>query len=157
MGRTLSIVALLVAFAALGLGGWLVVHPNAFRAAPGPSFTDAQRAEARTEACQAYKTVSSGVFENTNRQSPGPPEDATAGMVVVANAKLALLEGGQYLRARTSPAAPADLAAAIARFSTALMDIGAGANAGVVDNDPAQAELFRNADAINTEIKAHCP
>jgi hypothetical protein len=157
MGRTLSVVALLVAFVALGLGGWLTLYPNTFRAAPAETFTAEQRDQAKAEACQAYRTVSAGVFENTNRQSPGPPEDATAGMVVVANAKIALLEGGQYVRARISPATPTDLAAAMTRFGDSLMAIGAGANAGVLDDDPAQAELFKNADTVNNEIKALCP
>jgi hypothetical protein len=157
MGRTLSVVALLVAFVALGVGGWLTRYPDAFRGAPAETFTAAQRDQAKAEACQAYKTVSTGVFENTNRQSPGPPEDVTASMVVVANAKVALLEGGEYLRTRIGPATPPDLADAVTRFGDALMDIGAGANAGVLDNDPAQAELFKRADGVNDEVKALCP
>ena len=156
MGRTLSVVALLIAFVALGLGGWLTRYPETFRPSADKTFSEQQRAEAKTEACTAYNLVSSGVFENTNRQSPGPPEDVVAGMAVVANAKVALVEGGQYLHAKVVPATPPELADALQRFGDALMQIGAGANAGVLDTDPGQAELFKNADTVNNEIKAIC-
>lgn len=155
MGRPVTVIALLVAFIALGVAGWLTRYPDTFRPSE-QSFTADQQTQAKTTACQAFSTVSKGVFENTNRPNPGAPEDVAGSMAVVANAKIALFDGGQYLLARVDPATPADLAAAMKRFGDALLDIGAAANAGVLDNDQSQATRFTDADAVNGQIKALC-
>jgi hypothetical protein len=156
MSRTVPVVALLLAFVALGVSGWLTLHPGTFTSASGQSFSDEERAQAKAKACKAYDVVSAGVFQNTNRKSPGAPDDISAGMVVVANAKVALFDGGQYVKARIEPATPDDLAAAMRRFGDALMYIGAAANAGVLDTDPAQTARFKDADGVNSQIKGLC-
>lgn len=155
MGRPVTVVALLLAFVALGVAGWLTRYPDTFRSS-GQSFTAEQEAQAKTTACQAFDTVSKGVFENTNRPNPVAPDDVTGSMVVAANAKIALFDGGRYLHARLDPATPAELTSAMKLFGDALMDIGAAANAGVVDGDRSQAARFADADALNSRLRGIC-
>lgn len=155
MSRTVSVVALLLAFLAMGLSGWLLRSPDAFRSASA-DVTEEQVAQAKTRACAAHDVVSAGVFENTNRPNPVAPEDIAGSMVVTANAKIALLDGGRYLIERTGPATPPELAAAMKRFGDALMDIGVAANAGVLDSDSSQAARFKDADAVNSQLKGMC-
>jgi hypothetical protein len=57
--------------------------------------------------------VRKGVSLNSNLQPPGGPEDVTGSLAVVANARISLYDGGQYLLVRLDPATPPDLADAV--------------------------------------------
>lgn len=147
-----------VSVAALGLAGWAVFRPSssASGAAEDTNFTDAQRADAKTKICTAFTVVRAGVNVNTNLQAPGGPEDVTGALAVMANSRVALYDGGQYLLARLDPATPPELANAVRKFANDLMDIGAGTTAGLLNSDPGQAALLKDASAVDGTIGQLC-
>ena len=66
------------------------------------------------------------------------------------------MTGGQYLMARLDPATPEHLAETVRDFANTLMDIGANTTAGAPNDDPAQAERLKKADAANDTITELC-
>jgi hypothetical protein len=143
-----------VSLAALGLAGWAVFLPTT--SAAEANYTDTQRSDAKTKICAAFTTVRAGVNLNTNLVAPGGPEDITGSLAVAANGRVALYDGGQYLLARLDPATPSDLADAVRKFANTLMDIGAGATAGLQNSDPGQAALLKDATASDNSITQLC-
>jgi hypothetical protein len=139
-----------IAIAALGLGGWLLLRPST------PHYTDAQRADAKTKVCAAHKLVSNGVSMNTKMLPPGGEGDVTGALAVAANARMSLFFGGQYLLARLDPATSSDLADQVRMFANTLLDIGVAASAGVQNADPTQAARLKDTDAINNKIVELC-
>src|ERR1700687_3562049 len=91
----LSVVALVVAVAAIGVAGWALLHAPSTTSKS--DYTDAQRAEAKGSICKAYVIVRSGVTLNTNQHAPGGDADVTGTLAVAANARLSLFNGGEYL------------------------------------------------------------
>ncbi|MDH6197053.1 hypothetical protein M2272_003706 [Mycobacterium frederiksbergense] len=154
-GMVLATVALVLATAALGLSVWTHFRPSP-DPAPQPSYTDAQRADAKMKICAATDVVRRGVSRNTNLESPGGPEDVTGALAVAANARLSMYDGGQYLLARLDPATADDLATAVRKFANDLLDIGAAATAGAQNSDEEQAARLRDAAAANTTIQELC-
>ncbi len=75
---------------------------------------------------------------------------------MAANARVSLYDGGQYLMARLDPATPEHLAETVRDFANNLMDIGANATAGASNDDPAQAERLKKADAANDTLTELC-
>lgn len=101
-----------------------------FRPAPqsaSPAFTDQQTAQAQTNVCSAYAAVRQGVLKNTHLAVPNP-NDQVGQLAIAANARLALLGGGAYLRDRVAaqPATPADLARAVNSMGTTIEQLGVG-------------------------------
>ena len=66
-------------------------------------YTEAEQDTAKIALCDAMKTVSKGIAINTNLAVPGGPDDTTGALAVAANARLALITGGQYLLNRGRP------------------------------------------------------
>src|SRR4029077_9772 len=102
------------------------------------------------------RTRLKGVSRNACLQPPGGPEDMTGTLAVVANARVALYDGGQYLLARLDPATPPDLADAVKKFANLLMDIGAAATSGQQNSEPEQAMRLKEADVANGTITELC-
>lgn len=121
-----------------------------------PSYTDAQRDDAKVKICGAMDVVRRGVSLNTNLQPEGGPNDVTGSLAVAANARVALFGGGEYLLARLDPATPTDLSDAVRKFANTLMDIGAEATSGVTNSEPAQAARLKEADSANGTITSLC-
>ena len=144
----LAPVALVVALIAAGLAGWALLRPAP--KPPAPAAASQQTGDPKTNACAAYRTVSSAV----SLQSHADPGGEVQG--VAANARLAMSGGSTYLLAQLNPSTPADLADAIRSFATGLQDISINALAGVANSDPAQAERLRSAEATNTKIAELC-
>jgi hypothetical protein len=138
---TLAIGVIAVIAAGLAIAAWL--RP----AYEGPSYP--QSGDAKTNLCAAYKVVHQAVVTNTHLATPRG-NDPSAHLAVAANARLALLGGGAYLRdtvaAQSAP--PADLAKAVDSLAGTIEQLGVNylANAG---ND-AQVPLRRDLDS---EIK----
>ncbi|QCH25857.1 hypothetical protein [Mycobacteroides salmoniphilum] len=145
----LALLALAVAVTALVLTLWRGHAPA------DESYTAAQRADAKAQACANAGLVRNAVMLNTNRALP---ENAgTVGTVATAaNARIALFNGGQYLLARLTPATPPDLAASIRDFGNALMDVGAAAIAETPNTDPKQAQRLSKADELSKHIVDLC-
>jgi hypothetical protein len=144
---TLAIGVIAVIAAGLAIAAWL--RPTH----EGPSYP--QSGDAKTNLCAAYKVVHQAVVTNTHLASPGG-NDPTGHLAVAANARLALLGGGAYLRdtvaAQTAP--PADLAKAADSLAATIEQLGVNylANAG---ND-AQVPLRRDLDSEITALNKLC-
>src|ERR1700733_5112443 len=115
--------AIAVIAAAVAITAW-------FRPAPesaSPTFTDQQTAQAKMNVCSAYTAVHQGVVRNTHLADPNP-HDPAGQFAIAANARLALLGGGAYLRDRVAahPATPADLAQAVSSMGTTIEQLGVG-------------------------------
>ena len=116
--------ALAVIAVAVAIGSW-------FRPAPsvGARFNDQQTAQeaaqAKTNVCSTYNAVRKGVVINTHMADP-VPNDPIGRLAVAANARLALLGGGAYLRDRIAaePATPADVAQAANNVANTIEQLG---------------------------------
>jgi len=92
-----------------------------------PAFTDQQTAQAKSNVCSAYTAARQGVVRNTHLEDPNP-HDPVGQLAIAANARLALLGGGAYLRDQVAaqPATPADLAQAVNSMATTIEQLGVG-------------------------------
>jgi hypothetical protein len=120
-----------IAFAALAMAviATTVAVAAWFRPAESASatFTDQQTAQAKSDVCSAYTAVHQGVVKNTHLTDPNP-RDPVGQLAIAANARLALLGGGAYLRDRVAaqPATPADLAQAVNSVGNTIEQLGVG-------------------------------
>jgi hypothetical protein len=109
-----------------------------------PTFTDQQTTQAKTIVCSAYTAVHQGVVRNTHLTGVNP-SDAAGQLAIAANARLALLGGGGYLRDRVAaqPATPADLAQAVNSMANTIEQLGVGylEAAGNIVQDPLRHDL----------------
>jgi hypothetical protein len=117
--RWQTLAALVIAVVAVGfaIAAWL--RPTH----EGPSYP--QSGDAKTNLCAAYKVVHQGFVTNTHLANPGANVPGGR-LAVAANARLALLGGGAYLRdslnAQTAP--PADLAKAVDSLAATIEQLG---------------------------------
>lgn len=157
--KWVSLAALVIAVAALGLAVWDFRSParsDSSAQSSGSDVTDQQRAEDKQRVCAAFDTVRTGVSRNTNIAPPGGEGDVSGTLAVAANARVSLLAGGQYLYAKVTPATPPELGEAVKRFADVLTDVGAAATAGIPNTDATQAGRLRDADALNAKIIDLC-
>ena len=142
---TLAALAIAVIAVALAIAAW-------FRPAPSPSFNDQQTAQAKTHVCSTYTAVRKGVVINTHLANP-VPNDPIGQFAVAANARLALLGGGGYLRDRLAaePAAPGDLAKAVDSMADTIEQLGTGYLADAPNDvlDPLRNNLNSQITQIN--------
>jgi hypothetical protein len=126
-----------------------------FRAAESasPTFTDQQAAQAKSTVCSAYTAVHQGVVKNTHLADPNP-HDPVSQLAVAANARLALLGGGAYLRDRVAaqPATPEDLTQAVNAMSNTIEQLGVGylESATSLVLDPLRHDLNSQVEQINS-------
>ncbi|MGW0157693.1 hypothetical protein ACWDUN_00070 [Mycobacterium sp. NPDC003323] len=160
----IAVTAMLLAIATLGASAYMWRNPvNAGMATPAAdepaaeSFSQEDRDQAEAKVCDAFALVSVGVANSSALQQPQQGQgDFGAAIAVAANARLALLGGGQLLLNRVDPATPDELAEAARNFGNTLMDIGAAAIAEIPTNDPAQTQRLQDADAENTKLDELC-
>lgn len=146
-----AVIACLIAVAALALVGW-----TWWQAHTEPTYDAADQTIAKEAACAAYTQVRTGVATNTHLESPGGDDDVTGVLAVAANARVALLGGGQYVLTSVQPATPPELAESLRQFGMKLMQFGAAATAGAPDDDPGQQALKRDLDGLNATLDALC-
>jgi hypothetical protein len=146
---TLAALAIAVIATAVAVGAW-------FRPAPksaSPTFTDRQTSQAKMNVCSAYTAVHQGVVRNTHLADPNP-RDPIGQLAIAANARLALLGGGAYLRDRIAaqPAAPADLAQAVNSMGYTIEQLGVGYLEAATNFvlDPLRHDLDSQVAKINT-------
>jgi hypothetical protein len=117
-----------------------------------PAFTAQQAADAKTNVCTAYKITHQAVVINTHLVNPRGG-DQIGTLAVAANARLALLGGGAYLRERldAEPATPADLAKALKAMARTIDQLGINYLAGATSTaqDPLRSDLDKEVTAIN--------
>ncbi len=158
----IAVSAMLLAIATLGASAYMWRNPMTpfdaptapTAAAAEPTFTDAQREEAKAKVCDAFLVVSSGVANSSGLQAEDG--DAVGAVAIATNARLALLGGGQYMLDRVDPATEPALAEAARAFGNALMDVGAAAIAQIPNDDPAHQERLKDADEQNGKLQGMC-
>lgn len=158
----IAVIAMLLAIATLGASAYMWRNPmTPFDAptaapteAPEPTFTDAQRDEAKAKVCDAFLVVSTGVANSSDLQAADG--DAIGAIAIATNARLALYGGGVYMLNRVDPATEPQLADAARAFGNALMDVGAAAVANIPSDDPAHQERVKDADEENAKLQGIC-
>lgn len=147
----LTPIALLVAVIAVGLAVWALLST------PEQQSTSATGAplqgDAKDRVCTAAHTVAMAVQRQTNADIGPEPAAVEA---VAANARLAMLGGGDYLLSQISSDTPQDLADEARSFGTTLQQIGANALAGVSNDDELQAGRILNAEASRNKLSQIC-
>lgn len=140
--------AIAIFAAAVAIAAW-------FRAAPestSPTFTDQQITQAKSNVCSAYTAVHQGVVRNTHLTDANP-DDPVGQLAIAANARLALLGGGGYLRDRVAalPATPAELAQAVNSMANTIEQLGVGylEAASNIVLDPLRHDLDSQVTQIN--------
>jgi hypothetical protein len=145
--QTLAALVIAVVAAGVAVAAWF--RPTH----EGPSYP--QSGDAKTNLCAAYKVVHQAVVTNTHLANPGG--NAPGGhLAVAANARLALLGGGAYLRdiigAQTAP--PADLAKAVDSLAATIEQLGVNYLANV-SND-VQVPLRHDLESEIATLKKLC-
>lgn len=156
VSRVLAPLALVIALIAAAGAGWALFGPardTADTQATGSPTAAAPAGDPKANACDAFKVVSAAVSLQTHGDAGNDPAGIQA---VAANARLAMAGGADYLRARTGPGTPKDLAEAIDSFADGLQAIAMNALAGVGNEDPAQAARLRDATTANDKIATLC-
>lgn len=148
--RWVAPAALVIALIAAAAAGWALLRPPPSTDKPA---AETPSADAKTKACNAFRTVTAAVAIQTHGNAGTDPAAIQA---VAANARLAMAGGGTYLLAQTGPGTPPELAAAIGDFATSLQDIAINALAGVTNDNPEQAARLRDAEATNSKVAALC-
>lgn len=100
--------------------------PSAPTTAAAPSPSDSEVAAAKKEACNAWKAASAAIFAQRHPFVVSPPnwnDPVTVSSLVQAEAGIAIQV--EYLRQHVSPATPAEVAAPIADYITANIDMAA--------------------------------
>ncbi|MDR3664110.1 MAG: hypothetical protein P4L86_27615 [Mycobacterium sp.] len=150
--QIVAIVAVVVALAAAGVAGWALYKVNN----QAKTYSPAEQDAAKIALCDAMKVVSKGISINTNLAIPGGPGDTTGALAVAANARMALITGGQYLLIKITPAVPTDLADVSRKYSDTLLDIGAAATAGAQTDDQQQKVRLDDAGTYSKQINDIC-
>jgi hypothetical protein len=118
-----------------------------------PAVNAQQSDAARGRVCGAFDIVRKAVSKQTNTDLG---RDPTAREAVAANARLAILGGGDYLLSRLDPATPPELADAVRALANNFQDIGMNQLIGVPNTDPAVAALLGQAQAASDHIAVMC-
>ncbi|WP_163765218.1 hypothetical protein [Mycolicibacterium parafortuitum] len=147
----LTPIALLVALIAVGLAVWalLSIPEQQSVSATGAPLTG----NAKERVCTAAHVVSMGVQLQTNANMGPEPAAVEA---VAANARLAMLGGGEYLLGQISEDTPQELSDAARKFGTTLQLIGVNALAGATNDDELQAGRMREAEAAQKDLARIC-
>lgn len=135
-----SLASLMLALVAVGIAvaAWLrpvpVQRPAA--AAAAPVYTAEEVAQAKTNVCEAFALVKSAVVKNNDRPNPSPGEP-TGALAAIANGRLALYAGGDYLleRVNAAPAAPTQITTQLRSLAHELKDFGMAFLAEVPDSE----------------------
>ena len=151
---TFAAIALALIATGLAIVGWFRPSiPLAPPQATGPTYTEQQISDAKARACKAFELVDKGMTLQTNGEASSDPVMAKA---QGANARLATISGGWYLKARLDPATPSKLAAAVQHLSDVLLDLGASYEAGLRDDDAAQAALKNETNSTFARVTELC-
>jgi hypothetical protein len=148
--RWLAPLAAVISLIAAGLAAWALVKAPAGNNA---SVVPGGDTDPKATVCNAFQKVVKAVSLQTHTdlgQEPVPQ------LAVAANARLALLGGGQYLLSRIPAGAPAELADTARGFAINLEEIGMNYLSGVADSDQAQVNLQADSQGQSTKIVGMC-
>lgn len=147
----LTPIALVVALIAVGIAVWALVSvpEQASAASDGTPLTG----DAKDRVCTAGHVVAMAVQVQTNANIGPEPAAVEA---VAANARLAMLGGGDYLLSQIGTDTPADLADAARSFGNTLQQLGVNILAGVSNDDELQAGRYRAAEEARNKLAKIC-
>jgi hypothetical protein len=148
LSHWLAPAALLVALVAVVLASWALMSAPS----DGPAAAK-QAGDPKTRVCVAFRTVDKAVSLQTHTELGRDPVREEA---VAANARLALVGGGQYLLSNLDSATPGELADAVRAFARHLQDIGVNALAGVSNSNPEQSARLIEGDSLQKQIADLC-
>ena len=140
--------ALAIAVIAAALAALAYFHPAHNKATGAVQ----QSGDAKANVCSAYAAAHKAVVINTHLQSQNPDVQ----LAIAANARLALLGGGSYLRDRlaANAAAPGDLANAANSFANSIQQLGVNY---LTDAAPdVQNALRKDLDTQITQLDTLC-
>jgi hypothetical protein len=145
---TLAALAIAALALAIAVWGW-------FGSVHRASFSGQQTADAKTNVCAAFQTARQAVVINTHLVNPRG-DDQVGTLAVAANARLALLGGGAYLRDRldAEPATPADLANGVKAVAASIEQLGINYLAGA--SNSVQDPLRKNLDQQIAQVRKLC-
>jgi hypothetical protein len=103
--------------------------------------------------CTAFDLVTKAVSLQTHADLGTDP---IAQAAVAANARLALVGGGQYLLNSLDSATDPALADPVRSFASDLLEVGMNASAGATNTDPGQSDRLTRADATRKQIAELC-
>jgi hypothetical protein len=153
--RWLAPIALVLALIAVGLAGWALAGSKKEPAATATptTFTAQQTGDAKKRACDAFDVARKAVTIQTNSDL-GP--EPVAKEAVAANARLAILGGGQFLLSRVDPATPPEIADALRAFGNNLQNIGMSQLLNIPNTDPALTGQLNDAQTSSQQILDMC-
>ena len=154
--RWVAQAALAIAVIAIGLAIWALVHSRgepAVNTQQAPAVNAQQSDDAKARVCVAFDTVRKAVSMQTNADLG---RDPVAREAVAANARLAILGGGEYLLSRLDPATPTELADAVRSFADNLQDVGMNQLSGVPTTDPTLAAQLSKVQEASQQIADMC-
>ncbi|ADU01061.1 hypothetical protein [Mycolicibacterium gilvum] len=147
----LTPIALVVSLIAVGIAVWALVS------APEPSSVSSEgvplTGDPKDRICTAGHAVAMAVQLQTNANVGADPAAIEA---VAANARLAMLGGGDYLLSQISEDAPKDVADTARSFGNTLQQLGLNALAGVANDNDLQAGRYREAEESRNKLAQLC-
>lgn len=151
----MTVFALLVAVAALGVAVWALVNSQtpSQTSAAGTIVPSDQTGDAKTRVCGAFELVRNAVTLQTNTDIGTDP---VAVQAVAANARLASLGGGLFLTSTLTDDVPSELADSVRSFAGNLEYIGMSQLAGQRAEDPAQSTRMNDAQGSANRIVELC-
>lgn len=157
----LTPIALVVALIAAGLAVWALVKspdqspPAASSPAESSTASAADAVEpgdAKKRVCDAAQVVAVAVQLQTNANAAEP----AAVEAVAANARLAMLGGGEYVLSQIDADTPTELADPARSFGNTLRVLGITALAGVAASDPANQERIAQWEKDRNTLAGIC-
>lgn len=158
-GSPLTPIALVIALIATGLAVWaLLSMPDESSAAQGMPAGDAASGasasgDPKQRLCDAAQVVAVAVQMQTNANLGPEPAAVEA---VAANARLAMLGGGEYLLTELGPDTPPEMVDTARSFANSLRAIGINALAGVPNAEPAQADRIKAWEESRKKLGEMC-
>jgi hypothetical protein len=146
--------ALVIALIAGGFAGWTFYSFK--QATKEPVSDSSEQTSAKVAVCDATIMVRKGISANNTLPIPGGDGDQVGALLKAANARVALVNGAQYLMTKLTPAVPVDLGNAVHKFADTLVEIGAAAATGLPNDDPEQANRLHDADTYAAQISDLC-
>jgi hypothetical protein len=149
-GLTYAALAIAVVATGVAIAGWFrpspppppPAHPST------PTYSEQQISDAKARACAALDVVQKGVgmHAGTGPEAQLSNDPATA-EAQSANARLAIVAGGWYLRDHLEAATPQPLADEVRHVSGVLLDLGENYLAGLRNEDPKTSDLVKDGNS----------
>jgi len=142
-----------VAFLAciLGVIGWF--RPVAPDPVAAPSYSDEEVAAATAKVCAAFEEAWTAISVTSQAEAG---DDTALEYGYAANARLAVLAGGMYLRDKLDPAVPVSLDTQFSKFSDSLVAMTVLALTGTPKYDSEYRELKESVVKQRDLLKDRC-